>query len=187
MIDRVIQLNPSNAKRDPNLFYIASVDINNEARELREDAAPLTIIQKSSGLVSDFRLLIRQGTVIKVYSNSIVPGCEYKTLAIDSKTSCREVTLLVLRAMRVNEPGDNFMLQAFSPSVGFASRRINLDQDDLALAALRDCGYEFSFVIVREQTPGSEPQRRARFSRSRAKLSNEQLRQEDSLESVDIE
>ena len=180
-------MNSSNAKRDINLFYIASVDINNEARELREDVSPLTIIQKSIGLISHFKLLIRQGTVIKVYSNSIVTGCEYKTLAIDSKTSCREVILLVLRAMRVNEPGDRFVLQAFSPSIGFASRRVTIDQDDLALAALRECGYEYSFIVVREHTPGSEPQRRTRFSKSRAKLSNEQLRFVDSPDSMDIE
>ena len=116
-----------------------------------------------------------------------MPGCEYKTLAIDSKTSCREVTLLVLRAMRVNEPGDRFVLQAFSPSIGFASRRITLDQDDLALAALQNCGFEFSLIIIREHTPGSEPPRRARFSRSRAKLSNEKLRQPESPDSMDIE
>ncbi|KAI6653382.1 hypothetical protein LOD99_3601 [Oopsacas minuta] len=180
VISRVIQLNPSNAKRDPNLFYIASIDINTESKELRHDVSPLVIIQKSAGLISHFKLQTRQGTVIKVYSNSIVPGCEYKTLAIDSKTSCREVMQLVLRAMRVDESIDKFVLQAFSPSIGMASRRIAIGQDDLALAALRGCGYEFSFLLIREHTPGSEPQRRSRFSRTRAKLSTEELRSPDS-------
>lgn len=178
----MIQSNPSNAKRDPNLFYIASVDVNTEAKELRSDISPIAVIQKSIGLISHFKLQMRPGTVIKVYSNFIVPGCEYKTLSIDNKTRCKEVTRLVLQSMRVQESIDKFSLQAFSPSIGVASCRIPLDQDDLALSALAGCGYEFCFILVRE--PSSEPQKRARFSKQRAKLSNEELR---SFDSPDVE
>ena len=176
----MLQSNPSNAKRDPNLFYIASVDVNTEARELRSEISPIAVIQKSIGLISHFKLQMRTGTVIKVYSNSIVPGCEYKTLSVDNKTSCKEVIRLVLQSMRVHESIDKFSLQAFSPSNGVTSCRIPLDQDDLALSTLRGCGYEFCYILVREHTPGSEPQRRARFSKTRAKLSNEELKYLDS-------
>ena len=172
----MIQPNPSNAKRDPNLFYIASVDVNKEAKELSHDISPITVIQESIGIISHFKLQIRPGTVIKVYSNSIVPGCEYKTLSIDNKTSCKEVTRLVLQSMRVHESIDKFSLQAFSPSIGIASCRIPLDQDDLALSSLRGCGNEFCFILVWEHTPGSETKRRGRFSKPRAKLVSEELK-----------
>ena len=180
-------MNPSNVRRDPNLFYIASVDINTDTRELRDDVIPLHILQKSNGLVSYFKLLARAGTAIKVYSNNVVPGCDYKTLHIDTKTSCNKVTELVLRSMRVSESAEKFALQAFSPGTGMASRRIPIGQDDLALAALRECGYDFSFVLVREQAPGSEPPRRARLSKSRARLSTEHVRLVDSRSSNDTE